>query len=147
MRRSTWQRRRRIALGVAAATLVLGVTTMLAVGAYCALTGTLPGDVLNDMQTVTWPHRFSPEAWRQHPHQRYQMALDLAQSGQLRGKSARWLQEMLGTPDVGRCSGSTGGCTWDVPSPRRPYDELVVILRGGAVIRWAVTSDPISIMD
>ena len=100
----------------------------------------------DEVQTLTWPHHFTAEAWRDHPQQRYHMAVDLAASGLLAGKSRRWLRDTLGPPeDVGGMNGQ-GVLAWPVPSPQRPNEYLVVAMRDGVALRWGVTSDPLTIV-
>jgi hypothetical protein len=117
---------------------------LLILGVAAAVVLIHPWLVLYDVQTLSWPRHFSPSAWQQHPEHRYQMALDLVGSGQLRGKSESWLRETLNPTATG---GSEGGgvFSWEVSSPERPYDYLVIVLRRGVAVRWGVTADPLTL--
>ena len=105
-----------------------------------------PLALYNEVQTLTWPRHFTPEAWQKHPDKRYRMALDLAESGALAGKSASWLRENLGSPIAAGGTDSAGLLTWPVPSPQRPRDYLVVRLRNGIAVAWSVTDNPFAVL-
>ena len=102
--------------------------------------------VRDRLQTLTWPHSFSPQAWREHPAQRHYMAVDLAGSGDLAGKSGRWLRQTLGSPVAAGGSDAGGVLVWPVPSPQRPDEVLIVQLRHGVAVNWGVTSDPFAVV-
>ena len=135
----SWVARRRWFIGLAIAALVL----VLAVVAVVLIH---PAALYNEVQTLTWPRHFTPDAWQQHPDQRYRMALDLAKSGALAGKSGRWLRETLGSPVAAGESDAGGVLVWPVPSPQRPDDVLIVQLRDGVAVHWGVTSDPFTVV-
>jgi hypothetical protein len=88
--------------------------------------------------TLTWPHEFSPQDWRDHPDQRHHMAIDLAESGLLAGKSEQWLRANLGDPVEESGAGKQRALHWDAPSPKRPDDQLIVNVRGGLAVEWLV---------
>lgn len=108
---------------------------------------------LNELQTIAWPHRYSAEAWRDQPRQRYHMAEDLVQQGLLRGKSQAEVLAMLGAP-AGPVGPTEADLTdrdvswsWWAASPQRPGDSLIVVFKDGAVHKCEVTSDPMSMED
>lgn len=128
----TVSRRWRVALDAVVLIILCGA------GAYAL--GLFSAGTVNEIQTFAWPHRFSREAWLQHPEQRYHMALDVAGSGSLNGKSVAWLRATLGEPSESRIAHASGELLWDVPSPQRPDDQLVVDLEMGVVSMAAVTA-------
>jgi hypothetical protein len=128
MTKSRKRRRWVIVACVFAALLVAG-------GGYYAVDASTADAVL----TLTWPHEFASEDWRDHPDQRHHMAIDLAESGLLAGKSEQWLRANLGDPTEEFGAGKHRALHWDAPSPKRPDDQLIVNVRGGLVIEWMVT--------
>jgi len=88
----------------------------------------------------SWPNRFSPDAWRSHPDQRWKMASDLVHQSTLRGKSRADVMQMLGATTPGL--GNANGLTWMTPSPERPDDRLLIELRNDVVTGWYFGSDP-----
>jgi len=135
-RRSSHRSRR----GLVGIIALAGVVVTLAAVPFVDLS------VRDHLQTLTWPHSFSPQAWREHPAQRYYMAVDLAGSGDLAGKSRRWLRQNLGAPVAAGGSDAGGVLVWPVPSPQRPDDVLIVQLRRGVAVNWGVTSDPFTVV-
>lgn len=126
--------------------VALAIVVLILVAAAVAVVLIHPAALYNEVQTLTWPRHFTAEAWQQHPHQRYRMALDLAENGALAGKSGRWLRQTLGSPPAAGGSDSGGVLMWPVPSPQRPDDELVVQVRDGVAVHWGVTSDPLTVV-
>lgn len=118
--------------------VVVGLAVLMALVGFAAML--IDESSRDSVQMARWPHRFSAEAWRAHPRQRHLMALDLVESGRLRGQSRAWLTSKLGTPDGG--GGDGGMMHWNVPSPQRPDDLLVVWFVHDVVTRSVVTSDP-----
>ncbi len=129
MTKSRKRRRWVIVACVFAALLVAG-------GGYYAVDDASTADAI---LTLTWPHEFSPEDWRAHPDQRHHMAIDLADSGLLAGKSEQWLRANLGDPTEEFGTGKYQILHWDAPSPKRPDDQLIGDVRGGLAIEWLVT--------
>ena len=122
------------------------IAAVAVVGVALVTVPVLDLSVRDELQTLTWPRHFSPQAWRDHPGQRYHMAVDLAGSGDLAGKSGRWLRETLGSPVTAGGSDVGGVLVWPVPTPQRPDDVLIVQLRDGVAVRWGVTSDPFTVV-
>jgi hypothetical protein len=92
--------------------MLVGIMTVVTLFfAACVAFG--PGLVAGTLATGSWPPRFSPEQWRARPFARAYMALDLAQSGVLRGKTTRQVHELLGDSDYL----SDGIASWETISP------------------------------
>ena len=125
---------------------VVGILALAVVVIALAAVPLVDLSARDQLQTLTWPRSFSPQAWREHPAQRYHMAVDLAGSGDLAGKSGRWLRQTLGSPVAAGGSDAGGVLVWPVPSPQRPDEVLIVQLRDGLAVRWGVTSDPFTVV-
>lgn len=119
--------------------LMVLVLVVVCIEGYLFAIG-MPASARNEIQTLAWPHRFSAEAWQQNPERRSRIALDLVQSGELKGKSAEWLRETLGEPLETYSSPSSGVFVWAVPSPQRQHDMLIVNLRKGVVTAAGVNA-------
>ena len=125
---------------------LVGILAFVVVAVALAAVPVVDLSVRDQLQTLTWPRSFSPQARREHPKQRYHMAVDLAGSGALAGKSGSWLRQTLSSP-VGAGGSDAGGVlVWPVPSAQRPNEVLIVQLRDGVAVRWGVTSDPFTVV-
>ena len=118
--------------------LIAVLVVPLTVAAVAPFIG--PRTVLNEIQTLSWPHRFSAQEWRAHPAQRWQMAGDLAQGAQLRGKTSAQVVQLLGNPRGGSTS-LESPLVWSVPAPQRPNDYLMVAVEDGVVVGVALTNN------